>query len=400
MLEIIKVRFGSIIKDFSYNIAASILLTAVMQLVLYPFLAWHFTGMEYGKMLTMMGITNTFTATFGGALNNVRLILNAEYDGGNVTGDYNLLSVIMGGAASSIIFLAASFSFHESLFNCVSLAVITFLGIVVGYLTVYFRLILDFKRVLWFSIVGATGYLVGILILLYCSFWTIPFLTAQIIQAIYVFHYGKLQEEAFGVSERLPEILGKLIILVLTALSGNIMAYLDRFIIFPLLGGDAVSNYSVASYFGKALGIMMTPIAGVLLGYYSQKGYQINGRSFWAINAAAMFIGVLFIAFSVPTAPIFTRFFYPTVYSGARNLILVANVAATIGVVCSMTQVAILKFAPTWLQMVKELAYGFVYMGAGLVLIERYGLLGFCIAAILANTAKLLVLYIIGYIYI
>lgn len=92
----------------------------------------------------------------------------------------------------------------------------------------------------------------------------------------------------------------------------------------------------------------------------------------------------------------FTNLLYPTLFSQAEKYILIANFAATISAVCTLTQSALLKFAPTWVQIIKELVYISTYIGLGLILLSKYGLMGFCLAAVLANSCKLAVLYLIG----
>ena len=77
-----------------------------------------------------------------------------------------------------------------------------------------------------------------------------------------------------------------------------------------------------------------------------------------------------------------------------------ANLGATISVVCSLTQAAVLKFAPTRVQLIKELAYCVTYVVTCLLLLEKYGLWGFCIAALVANLVKLLILYVLGEVYL
>ena len=84
-----KGRFGSISKDFFYNILASVILTGVMQVVVYPFLALKFNNQEYGTLLTIMGIANTVIVAFGNTLNNVRLIVNNDYEREHLEGDFN-----------------------------------------------------------------------------------------------------------------------------------------------------------------------------------------------------------------------------------------------------------------------------------------------------------------------
>ena len=236
--------------------------------------------------------------------------------------------------------------------------------------------------------------------MLFRSIWVIPFILAELLQLIYVLKNSSLQKERITTTPVFRMTLIKYIILIFTGLSTTLITYLDRLIIYPLLGGNAVTVYTVASFFGKSLGIVMTPIAGVLLGYYAQRNFIMTKKKFWSINMIAAAGGVIFVIFSVIFSPFFTKLLYPTVFEQAAPYIFIANLAATISTVCSLTQSSVLKFAPTWLQIIKELVYGITYVGMGLVLLNAYGLLGFCIAAVAANCTKLITLYIIGTLFI
>ena len=395
-----KGRFGSISKDFFYNILASVILTGVMQVVVYPFLALEFNNQEYGTLLTIMGIANTVIVAFGNTLNNVRLIVNNDYEREHLEGDFNGLLFFASLIAVVFSCMISSLYFRQSIITVIGLAVFVVLGTVRSYYCVEFRLILDFKKILIQNIVGAVGYAVGVAALMGFHIWVIPFILAELLQLIYVLKNSSLQQERITTTPVFRMTLIKYIILIFTGLSTTLITYLDRLIIYPLLGGNAVTVYTVASFFGKSLGIVMTPIAGVLLGYYAQRNFIMTKKKFWSINMIAAAGGVIFVIFSVIFSPFFTKLLYPTVFEQAAPYIFIANLAATISTVCSLTQSSVLKFAPTWLQIIKELVYGITYVGMGLVLLNAYGLLGFCIAAVAANCTKLITLYIIGTLFI
>jgi len=389
-----KGRFGSISKDFFYNILASVILTGVMQVVVYPFLALKFNNQEYGTLLTIMGIANTVIVAFGNTLNNVRLIVNNDYEREHLEGDFNGLLFFASLIAVVFSCMISSLYFRQSIITVIGLAVFVVLGTVRSYYCVEFRLILDFKKILIQNIVGAVGYAVGVAALMGFHIWVIPFILAELLQLIYVLKNSSLQKERITTTPVFRMTLIKYIILIFTGLSTTLITYLDRLIIYPLLGGNAVT------VFGKSLGIVMTPIAGVLLGYYAQRNFIMTKKKFWSINMIAAAGGVIFVIFSVIFSPFFTKLLYPTVFEQAAPYIFIANLAATISTVCSLTQSSVLKFAPTWLQIIKELVYGITYVGMGLVLLNAYGLLGFCIAAVAANCTKLITLYIIGTLFI
>lgn len=400
MKVVLKKKILNVSKDLFYNILASLIITGVMQVIVYPFLAQKFSATEYGMILTVIGVANTIMVAFGNTLNNVRLIVNCDYEKDNLSGDFNLLVII-----SSFIALLVSIFINSMYFNIskTSICILTLfvvLGIVRTYYSVEFRLILNFKKILVQNLIGTIGYLIGIVCLKIINMWPIPFLVSEFFQLVYVIKNNSLCRESYKVTSRFQFTLIKYIILIITGLSTTLIAYLDRLIIYPLLGGNAVTIYTVASFFGKSLGVLMTPIAGVLLGYYAQKSFVMTKKRFWLINLTSLLGGLIFVIFSIVFAPFFTKLLYPTIYTQARSYILIANLAATINVVCSLTQSSVLKFAPTWLQIVKEVIYGTTYIGVGCILLKSYGLLGFCIAAVIANSVKLIVLYIVGTLFV
>ena len=393
-------RFKSISIDFMYNILASLILTGVSQVILYPFLAYRYTDAEYGTILTIIGVINTLIVAFGNTLNNVRLIMATDYDKRQCTGDFNIL--LAGTLAFVLIanFVICIVFFKVPIGVTLGICFFAVLGTIKSYYSVAFRLVLDFKKILFLNIVGAVGYLLGIGIVFLIPFWVIPFVLSEFLQIVYIFKNSNLQKEPYKTTPLLKDSTIKYSILIVTGFFSTLITYLDRIIIYPLLGASAVSTYTVASYFGKALGILMTPIAGVLLGYYAQKNFKMSRKLFWTINLVTLFVGVLFMVFVVIVAPPITKLLYPTIFEKASPYIFAANLAATINVLCSLTQSSVLKFAPTWVQIVKEVAYGFVYVLCGYLLLNTYGLMGFCVAAIAANAIKLLVLYVIGSIFI
>ncbi len=387
-------------KDIVYNVGASLVLVGTMQIVVYPFLAWKYVSAEYGEILTVMGIVQTISATCGNALNNVRLMLDTEYGKDGKKGDFNLLLIVL--TVTSVIITTGIVlgGFGQSVGNSIFLVLYVAMGIINSYFCVYFRIILNFKKVFLQNLFGAAGLGVGILFVYYIPIWPIPFVLSELIQLVVIWKYCDLYKEPYGITDRMGSTILKLLILMATTLSGNLINYLDRLLLYPLLGGDAVSVYSVASFFGKTFGIIMTPTAGVLLGYYSQKEYKMTCRKFWGINVAALIGGVVFLGISMLFSPIITRLLYPKVYDEAAVYILWANIASIISVICILTQSAVLKFAPAWIQLLKEGIYGGLYIFLGMYMLKKYGLMGFCTASIIANISKLVILYFFGHIYV
>lgn len=392
-------KWKNISKDFILNIVASFLLTGATQLIVYPILAQRFSSEVYGEILTIMGIVSIIIVALGNALDNVRLIVNSEYEKERLQGDFNIILVSVCTIAVVVTGVVTSIFFNQSpteiLALCIYVGIMTF----TTYICVEYRLLLNFKRILICNLITAVGYIIGTFLLVIIPLWPLPFVCAMILQLIYVLLTTGLYKEKYCITPLWKMTLLKYAALVITSLFGNILTYMDRLLIYPLLGADSVSVYSVAAFFGKSLGIVMIPVAGVLLGYYAQNSFKMSISKFRTTNLIAIVCGIVFVIFSVVFSPIITKILYPTLYLQAKPYIFMANLGATISVVCSLTQAAVLKFAPTGLQLLKEGAYCIAYILICLLLVEDYGLWGFCVAAIVANGVKLIILYVIGEIY-
>ena len=182
-----------------------------------------------------------------------------------------------------------------------------------------------------------------------------------------------------------------------TNLIGNLLTYADRMILYPVLGGEGVSYYSTASFFGKSAGIVMVPIAGVLLGYFAQKDFKASKKLFAIVNGCSLLCLAMFLLGCWLFAPWFTRLLYPSLYENAAPYIFLANLAAAISIAGNMAQPMVLKACSIGWTLFTQALYGASYVLLSLYLLPSCGLMGFCWVAIASNTVRLLTLYTIGF---
>ena len=270
-------------------------------------------------------------------------------------------------------------------------------GTLRAYYVVAYRLILNFKKLLISNVIMCGGYLLGIFITIQTGVWPLSFALGEIAASIYILTTTSLVKEPCKKTELFKTSFNKFMILIGTTLIANLIQYLDRLLIYPVLGADSVSAYTVASFFGKSLGVVMVPIAGVLLGYYAQKDFKMSKKRFWKINITVLILSGAFYVFAFWISPWFTGLLYPTLMEQAGPYIALANLAAIISVTGNITQPAVLQYAQTYWQIVIQVIYGLIYVGGGLLALLNYGLTGFCYAAISASLIRLILLYIIGH---
>ena len=390
----IKKMFG----DVGLNILAAGAPVIVMQLIVYPYLAKYNSAETYGVLLTVIGIVNMLLGVFGTSLNNVRLMQKKRYEEKNVTGDFNRLLIIS--AIIAVVSLSAFlFWFPQiSVVTRVLLLVFVLLGVIREYFTVSYQLVLNYKKNLIARLIVCAAYLAGMFFVQFTVWWPLVFICGEVAGCIYIFCTTRLHREPLKRTSLFKETKNKFITLIFASVIVSSLLYIDRLLIYPILGADNVAVYTVASFFGKSLGMVVVPLVGVLLSYFAQKSFVMNRRIFLRMNAAALGAGAIFVLFSYYAAPWVTGILYPTLIDAALPYIFIANIAAIINAVAMMAQPSILQYCKTSLQMPIQLTYAISYIGLGIILMYQSGLIGFCYAAVIANTIRLLLYYIIGYI--
>lgn len=394
------IRIKKVISDFIYNIFSSFIYIGVIQIIVYPMFAKMMGANEYGLLLTTMGVVNTISMSLGSTLNNTRLIQNSKYNEYGLLGDFNLLLIIANIFGLILAVFAGNVYIKIGFDMKVLFVIMILLNITKSYFIVAYRINLDFKLNFVSNIISSTGLLLGLLLWNFTNVWPLTFIIAELFNITFLLLTTNLYKEPFKRTRLFNSTSTKYTLLIITGMLSSISVYLDRLIVYPILGGGAVAIYSVASFFGKSLGLAMNPIAGVLLGYYAQKTFKMTTRRFWRINLIVMGITVLFWGISLILSPIFTGLLYPSLIESSRPYLVLANFGSILGVATNMIDPVVLKYAPTHWQVILYVVYAFSYIGISILLMNHYFILGLCIAIITSNLIKLVFLLIIGDYYI
>lgn len=394
-LSFLRTKFASITGDFALSILASIIYTFSRQIVVFPLLAVRLSDTDYGTVLTVIGLVNVFVALVGGTLNNIRLIKDTDYLDFKKKGDFLLLCLI-GSVLGCFGCVVLGIVFHLSPLTTATLIGYLIVSNIYHYAVAYFRLQLNFKRNMVVNILVSLGYIVCCFLFADPQLWPLIFLIGEAIGVVYTAIVAKFYRETLVKTPLFGSTSRAYLQLAFVNLASNLLMYADRIIIHPILGPESVSYYSTAAFFGKSAGIVMTPIAGVLLGYFSQKNFAATKKLFILVNGISLACLVLFQLFCWLCAPWFTKLLYPTLYAESLPYIFLANLGAVVNIAGNMAQPMILKACSTKYLLVIQLIYGAAYIVLSIFLLPLYSLMGFCIATICANLIRLLALYVLG----
>jgi capsular polysaccharide synthesis protein len=388
-----------IIKDLSLNIIGSFIMTGITQIIIYPFLSNRLGTIAFGSLLTLIGLSNAIGVIFGSSLNNIRLLKQHKHEELGKKGDFRrLLLISQIFIAISIILISIIFKGQITVIESITLILVTIFTMYRVYMNVYYRIDLNYTYILLHMVITAIGYVIGIVLFSFISIWPIVFLCGEIAAFIFALLTTSFKNENYEKTLLYNETKKEFIQLALSNTMANLLLYLDRLIINPILGAANVSIYFVASIVGKTLGIVLQPLSSIILTYIS-KIEKVNKRKLFTamVSVIIVFGGISYIL-SIPITPIITKVLYRDSYLQAKPFYNISNLSVILMIMGNLIQPMILKYCPIIWQSIVQGIYTITYVFLVIILMNKYGLMGFCIGAAIANLIRLIIFLVVGYI--
>lgn len=376
--------FRNYSKDFALNTIASLLSTGAMQLVVLPQLAKNLSINDYGVMLTATGYMNVITMSFGNNLCNARLLMQKKYNEERTIGDFQIL--LIGASIGSVVCaLLCNIFLKQGLWIILPFALISLTGIWRTYYLVTYRISINYTKNLIANVFSCIGYCIGGLLLVKFVSWPWVFLPANILTVVYIYFSSNIIKEPIRKTSHFNEATMISFTLFISGLIGNITTYLDRFIIYPVLGSESVSVYATAAWFSKSVLIVMAPITSVLLSYLMAGKLILTKKKFDRLGMILVFGTVVFWLISIIVAPIITGWLYPTLIEMAKPFVSYASLAVAMGILGNFFATVVLAHAPVKWQTIMSIIKITLYFVLGYVGVKFYGILGMCIAVFATN---------------
>lgn len=390
-----------ILSDSVYNIIASILVTISIQLLVLPNLSRKLNIEQYGNVLLVYSLVQIIISTLGNTLNNTRLLENRVVSKEKSEGNFNVLIIIVS-LIGGIFWLASAKLLNIQSFSQIIILIgFTVFGVLRSYFIVIFRIKLQFKKQFIASSLLVFGYIIGLLAMHENSNLAyLPFLLGEIMSFLYCIQNNELLSNSFTLTIRFPIVLRVYMFLIIISLLGNLLFYFDKIILFPTLGPTSVAVYFVASFWGKSLSSLLSPISNLFLSYFTQPGYELRKGFYVRLFFLGILMVLVYALLGIIVSPIVNRILYPTLHAEAFPLIMLASGASLILCVVLFIQPAIVAFVPQKYLLIVELNYFVLYTILSIALTKLYYLRGFCYASIIANFLKAVSIFFCGYFYI
>lgn len=385
--------------DVFLNILAAGVSTGVMQLILYPLLASRLGASEYGTMLTVMGIMNVIVLSLGNNLCNARIVQNEKYKKEGKVGDFQLL-VISASILAGIIVLCSNLYFKLNVGLISGVAVAVVLMVSRSYYLVTYRLVINYKKNLIANVWMAIVYSIGAVLLIRFIEWPWIFALASLACLGYIAYSSDILKEPLTKTPLFAESKNTVLLLVISGLIGNITSYLDRFVLYPLLGSESVACYTTSAFFAKSISLVLIPITSVLLSYLVAGRFLMTRKRYTYINILLLFFCALFVLVSITFGEWITGVLYPTLIESAEPYVFLASIGVIIGLAGSFNGIVVLVHAPSYWQVILSVLKIALYLLFSILLVKKLGMNGLCISIIITNTLCFLINYFVGNNYI
>ena len=260
-----------IVVDMCLNIIAVTIPVAVLQLIVYPITAKSIGGDSYGLMITIYSVWIMISNSLGNVLNNIRLLYENAYLKQNIKGDFNIL-LGRWGLINSIIICGIIIFYCKGLYaeHIILGIIISLLIITKDYTEVGFRLNLNYKAIVVNNALQGIGFLIGTYITMKTGIWEFIFLIGYLLGCAFCVIKTRLLKEPFVKTGLFSKVNGDVNRLVIATIISNMMNYADKLVLYPIIGGYAVSVYYTATILGKIIGMLTGPINSVILSYISK----------------------------------------------------------------------------------------------------------------------------------
>lgn len=384
-----------IIKDMSINIVSSALPILILQFLIFPQISLDIGKDNFGEMVVIITLFTIVGFPIGNSLNNIKLLeaknttINKENDFGQI--------LILGAIFSSFLLVIINLFFIK--FNLVLILIITILLLLMEFLTVEYRIKLNFKGIFFTNVFLVIGYLVGLYLFRLDTHWEYIYILGYLFAVVFIFTTSNAQvnfSNLYKKSDLFKSRLKSYSILYGSNLLRNIVNHADKIIIYPLLGPIATGIYYIASILGKVINMIVTPLNTVLLSYLV-KHERLRISVLNKILFYATIFGVLMYFILIYIMKKILIFIYPSYYTDVVPLLMYTIITAVITSLITLITSFNLKFNnivyQIWISIFNLVTY-FVLVPilAYFYLLKGY-VIGILILKILNFTLSLILLY-------
>ena len=380
------------IRDFSVYTFAFGLYIFSQQVLIMPIISRNTNEKIFSEIILFITFFNIFCIVIGDELSNTRIARNKVYDKKYADGDFFYLLFFL---TICLIFLViiANIFINISWLKIFIFCLIISLGVSRYFLMSFYKIDQKFKSILKANIFYLFGSICGLFLFFNYQLLYAPFLVAEILSILFIcldlFYLNKhsITFERTREFENTKKMFSNLSI---TAIIINLISYMDRVIILPILGASSMAIYFSASSTSKILALIANPLSSFLL---SKMGTNDNLDKKNILRfAIKYFLPMIIVFFSASLILCFIaiNFLYPQYYFPAINLIYPISLAVSLSLVNILFKPFLILTVKSKLVLYSNIFYALTFMLSIYPMVYFGGLYGFACSVALGRLIQLL----------
>ena len=380
------------IRDFSVYTFAFGLYIFSQQVLIMPIISRNTNEKIFSEIILFITFFNIFCIVIGDELSNTRIARNKVYNKKYADGDFFYLLFFL---TICLIFLViiANIFINISWLKIFIFCLIISLGVSRYFLMSFYKIDQKFKSILKANIFYLFGSICGLFLFFNYQLLYAPFLVAEILSILFIcldlFYLNKhsITFERTREFENTKKMFSNLSI---TAIIINLISYMDRVMILPILGASSMAIYFSASSTSKILALIANPLSSFLL---SKMGTNDNLDKKNTLRfAIKYFLPMIIVFFSASLLLCFIaiNFLYPQYYFPAINLIYPISLAVSLSLVNILFKPFLILTVKSKLVLYSNIFYALTFMLSIYPMVYFGGLYGFACSVALGRLIQLL----------
>ncbi len=379
-------KYKVFMSDMLLNMIGFGIYIVAQQILLLPLLAKMVNDEMYSSIVLYLSILNVVCNVTGGELGNVRLIRDYDYQEKNIKGDFVRILLVISFIITVILLPIFICYIHYSVIGSILLVVTILMANLRLYGTCYYRLQQQYGKVIWQNVCYLIGMVTSLGIFKFCENIYLLLLIPEFVSMMYALKNSDILQMKLVKTTEMIHTVKKYFQLGFVSMLTNLMAYFDKFLIYPIFGATLVAVYYAVNSMSKIANLITNPIANVILSWVSGKRGEKNKskiiRMTLFMNVAVVLIVTLL---TIPLTYLSLKILYHQYFSEALVLIIPISITAAFGTAVTLMKSVLLKFSNTNQLVGVYFVYFILFVLFGYFLSKANGILGFAIANLMAK---------------
>ncbi len=381
-------KYKSFLSDMVLNMIGFGIYIASQQILLLPLLKKMVDVDIYAGMVLYLSILNLICNVTGGELGNVRLVQDSNYQEEGKIGDFSRILLTISPIICIIVFPILLY-LKYSIIGSILFTLTILMANVRLYATCFYRLKKKFNKVIFQNLCYLVGIIISlILFYFYKNIYLLLFIP-ELISIVYALKNSDLLEMKLKKTKEMINTIKKFFKLGFVSLLTNLMAYFDKFLIYPMFGALSVSVYYAVTSMSKVTSLITNPMSSVILSWISNINEKDKKSKIIKITMLANIPVLLIVTIlTIPLTYIFLKILYNEFLLDGMILIIPISITSAFGTATSLIKSVLLKYSNTNKLVFTYIIYFASFAILGYTLSKNYELIGFTFANLISSVIQ------------